>query len=181
MDFSNLVLKIKFYEQNIGNISLLDHLVRQNNCNIYCCIIKWFSNQSSSPNFQSPNDLLLILNFQKFGKNEVHNLGCVHSFAHGLDDGGPLVTKWRTIRFGFLCHKVCTFLRCWVNNHFTMYATEHVSTLHTHCDPTLTQSKSFWSILHVWRFSFIPWLTPLNQQLKLKWKKNSWDFTLLSL
>ncbi len=35
MDFSNLVVKIKFSKQNIGNIFFLDHLMRQIIINIY--------------------------------------------------------------------------------------------------------------------------------------------------
>jgi hypothetical protein len=42
MDFFNLVVRIKFlldWRQHIGNIYLLDHLVKQNIINIYCYII----------------------------------------------------------------------------------------------------------------------------------------------
>jgi hypothetical protein len=35
LDFSNLVVRIKIFKQNIGTISFLDHLVRQNIINIY--------------------------------------------------------------------------------------------------------------------------------------------------
>jgi len=34
IDFSNLVVTIKFFEQNIGNIYFLDHLMKQNIINV---------------------------------------------------------------------------------------------------------------------------------------------------
>jgi hypothetical protein len=40
--------------QNIGNIYLFDHLVRQKIINIYCCIIWWPQNQSFPSNFWFP-------------------------------------------------------------------------------------------------------------------------------
>jgi hypothetical protein len=34
INFLNLVVRIKFYEQNIGNIYFLDHLMKQNIINV---------------------------------------------------------------------------------------------------------------------------------------------------
>jgi len=65
LDFSNLMVRINFYEQSIGNIFLVDHLVRQNIICIYCYIIWWSPNQGFSPNFQFSNGHLLIIGFQK--------------------------------------------------------------------------------------------------------------------
>jgi hypothetical protein len=55
LDFLTWWLKSIFLlnlRQNIGNICLLDHLVKQN-----------IIDQSFSPNFESQNDHLLILDF----------------------------------------------------------------------------------------------------------------------
>jgi hypothetical protein len=56
---------MKFFEQNIGNIYFLDHLMRQNIINIYCCILRSSLNQNSYPNFQSFNGHLLIMDISK--------------------------------------------------------------------------------------------------------------------
>ncbi len=59
---------MKFFEQNIGNIYLLDHLMRQKIINICCCIIWWSRNPNFYPNFESLNGHLLIMDISK-----VHN------------------------------------------------------------------------------------------------------------
>jgi hypothetical protein len=64
LNFSNLVVRIKFFEQNIGNIFFFWGSFNEANIiNIYHYTIWWSPNQTFFLNFESPNGHLLILNF----------------------------------------------------------------------------------------------------------------------
>jgi hypothetical protein len=71
-----------------------------------------------------------------------HHLRCVHSLKHGFGDTHPF-TSQRTTKFSFFYYEVMHLFEVLAEQHLVAYAMEHVLTLHTHFEPTLTQSKSF--------------------------------------
>ncbi len=72
---------------------------------------------------------------------------CAFIFKCGLGNGVLVSQIEGWLGLTFLATRLCTFLRCWANNHFTTYVMEHMLALHTTLIPpwpNLSPLKLYW-------------------------------------